>query len=318
MPSTVAEYRLKDLDVSTKVAGVGGHRSDIDGLRAVAVLSVLAFHTGLPGFSGGFVGVDVFFVLSGFLICGILLREMGRGSFSLARFYERRCKRILPALIVVLLFCLAMALVVLSPAEAAKLGGGVMATALSVSNVQFYLKGSYFDHGGITNPLLMTWSLAVEEQFYMVFPLLLLFLFRKMRSVIGWVLLGLCIGSLALSVWSEFRHPEFGFYLPFTRAWELGAGTLLALSQFEGRMPRLSAPVRHGVSAAGLAVILASVFLYSPATRFPGFEAIPPVLGTVLILLAENGIANRVLVDPAVGGGGADLLLTLSVALAAA
>jgi peptidoglycan/LPS O-acetylase OafA/YrhL len=141
------------------------HRADIDGLRAVAVLSVLGFHTHCFGFSGGFVGGDVFFVISGFLICSIILRELANGSFSIAKFYERRCKRILPALIVVLLFCMVVGACLLSPVEEKHLGKGVMATILSVFNIQFCLQGSYFDRGGALNPLLMTWSLAVEEQF---------------------------------------------------------------------------------------------------------------------------------------------------------
>jgi peptidoglycan/LPS O-acetylase OafA/YrhL len=272
------------------------HRADIDGLRAVAVLSVLGFHTHCFGFSGGFVGVDVFLVISGFLICSIILRELANGSFRIAKFYERRCKRILPALIVILLSCMVVGAWLLSPVEEKHLGKGVMATIISVSNIQFYLQGSYFDRGGALNPLLMTWSLAVEEQFYLVFPILLMLLHRRARKHIFPALLVGCVLSLLLSVYAEFRHPEFNFYLPVTRAWELGAGSLLAVWQSRARSPRnLSGWRLHTAGVTGLLLILTCVVFYSPAVRFPGYEAIPPVFGTVLLLLAPGSIANRLL-----------------------
>jgi peptidoglycan/LPS O-acetylase OafA/YrhL len=277
-------------------ASSSSHRADIDGLRAIAVLSVLGFHTHCFGFSGGFVGVDVFFVISGFLICSIILRELANGSFSVAKFYERRCKRILPALIAVLLFCMAAGAWLLSPVEEKHLGKGVMATILSVSNVQFYLQGNYFDRGGVLNPLLMTWSLAVEEQFYLVFPILLMLLHRRARRYIFHALTVGCALSLLLSVYTEFRHPEFNFYLPFTRAWELGAGTLLAVWQSRFRNRRNPSGWRvHAVGVTGLLLIIACVVFYSPAVRFPGYEAIPPVFGTVFLLLAPGSFANRLL-----------------------
>jgi peptidoglycan/LPS O-acetylase OafA/YrhL len=260
------------------------------------VLSVLGFHTHCFGFSGGFVGVDVFFAISGFLICSIILRELANGSFSIAKFYERRCKRILPALIVVLFFCMAVGACLLSPIEEKHLGKGVMATVFSVSNVQFYLPGNYFDRSGALNPLLMTWSLAVEEQFYLVFPLLLMLLHRRARKHIFHALLACCALSLLVSVYAEFRHPEFNFNLPFTRAWELGAGTLLAVWQSRTRSPRKpSGRGLHIVGATGLPLILTCVVFYPPAVRFPGYEAIPPVLGTLLLLLAPGSLANRLL-----------------------
>jgi peptidoglycan/LPS O-acetylase OafA/YrhL len=272
------------------------HRTDIDGLRAVAVLSVLGFHTGTPGLRGGFVGVDVFFVVSGYLICSIIVREIEQQRFSIARFYARRCKRILPALLTVLLFCMFAALFVLSPYEMKSLGRGEIATILSVSNVQFWRVGNYFDHGGILNPLLMTWSLAVEEQFYLVFPLLMLFLYKRSpRHLLGLLGLG-CAASLSLCIYMEFRHPPFNFYLPFTRAWEIGAGTLLAVWQAHSKPSRTACPwLTHALSGIGLLAILACVFFYSPSTRFPGYEAIPPVAGTLLLLHFSTGIANRLL-----------------------
>ena len=190
------------------------HRRDIDGLRAIAVLSVLGFHIETPGFSGGFIGVDVFFVISGFLICGIIVGEIEQDRFSIARFYERRCKRILPALFTVLIFCLVAAIFVLSPYESQQLGRSVIATTLSVSNVEFWRVGNYFDHGGILNPLLMTWSLAVEEQFYIIFPWLMLLLYKRSRSHLLGILSVGCAASLGLCVYLEFHHPSPNFYLP--------------------------------------------------------------------------------------------------------
>ncbi|HEY0795797.1 MAG TPA: acyltransferase family protein [Acidisarcina sp.] len=284
----------------TNVRPAGGskkHRKDIDGLRAIAILSVLGYHCGLPGFSGGFVGVDVFFAISGYLICGIIVREIKQERFSLKRFYERRCKRILPALFVVLLFTLAMAALVLSPYEARHVGDGVMATVLSISNVDYYLQGNYF-RGTLQNPLVMTWSLAVEEQFYIVFPMLMVLLYKGSKRHLFAALAALCTLSLLLSIYMEYHHPEFNFYLPFTRAWEIGAGAMLALWEAT-RAPRQavasSKVLINPVSAAGLIIILASVIFYSPRTRFPGYEAIPPVLGTILLLGLAEGVASKIL-----------------------
>ena len=295
------------------------HRKDIDGLRAVAVLSVLGFHCGVPGFSGGFVGVDVFFVISGYLICSIIVRDIEKGRFSIAGFYERRCKRILPALFVVCGFCLVAALVLLSPYEASLVGQGILATSLSWSNLLFYFQGNYFRTGTL-NPLLMTWSLAVEEQFYIAFPLLMLLLYKRSKRHLFGALASLCALSLLLSVYMEFHHPELNFYSPFTRAWEIGAGTLLAFWEAhrgrrgeiqsveeerpEGERPDGLAWGEHVMGAAGLLMILGCVFLYSARVRFPGYEAVPPVLGTILLIAARDGAASRLLgLRPLVGVG---------------
>jgi peptidoglycan/LPS O-acetylase OafA/YrhL len=273
-----------------------GHRSDIDGLRAVAVLAVLAFHAGVPHVRGGFVGVDVFFVISGYLICSIVSRELEQGRFSIGSFYMRRAKRIVPALVMVLAVTMLLALALLSPYETTQLAANVIAAILSFSNIRLLLVGNYFDPTGMLNPLLMTWSLAVEEQFYLVFPLLMLLLYHRNRRHLFATLAVGCAASLLLCIDLEFRHPSLDFYLPFTRAWEIGFGTLLALWQ---RRPHRLRPVpfwgAHLFSLAGLLAILGSVLLYSPSRRFPGYEAIPPVLGTVLLLHFERGIANRIL-----------------------
>jgi peptidoglycan/LPS O-acetylase OafA/YrhL len=290
MWSTVSRYMT-----STQASN---YRSDIDGLRAVAVLAVVGFHCGLPFLKGGFVGVDVFFVISGYLICSILYKEMQQGSFSIARFYERRFKRILPALSLVLLFCLGLGVLVLSPFEARRLGDSAVATSLSASNLLFNIRTGYFAVNAAANPLLMTWSLAVEEQFYIVFPLLMLLLARKSmrRRTIFLSLAALSSLSLAASIYCEFRQPTWNFYLPVTRAWELGAGTMLAVWQ-RGKLDLASRPawMTDWMGAIGIAMVLGSIFFYRAAMRFPGYEAIPPVLGSVLILASAGGRANRLL-----------------------
>lgn len=272
------------------------HRKDIDGLRAVAVLSVLGFHCGIPWLRGGFVGVDIFFVISGFLICSIIHRDLQSGTFSIAKFYERRAKRILPALSVVLLFCLALAVLVLSPVETRLLGDSALATTLSGSNFLFWHQSGYFDAGSGMKPLLMTWSLAVEEQFYMIFPLIMFLLRKRSKRSLLTILGLLCAISLLISLIAEFTSPSLNFYSPLTRAWELGAGALLAIWQ-TGRPKEAGSTswYSEAASAIGLMLILLPILLYLPQTRFPGYEAIPPVLGAVLVIASQGGRVNRAL-----------------------
>ncbi len=279
------------------------HRKDIDGLRAIAVLSVMGFHCGVRWLRGGFIGVDIFFVISGYLICTIIYRELEADTFSIARFYERRCKRILPALSLVLLGCLALATLVLSPVEVRRLGTTAIATSLSASNLQFYRLSGYFDTSSGLKPLLMTWSLAVEEQFYLAFPLFMFLLRKKSKRTLLAVLATVFTLSLLCSVITEFDYPSFNFFSPFTRAWELGAGTLLAIWQ-TGRQVRTISWKSDAVGWIGLLLILGPVFWYGANTHFPGYEAIPPVLGAVLLLASAQGTVNRLLGNaPLVGVG---------------
>jgi peptidoglycan/LPS O-acetylase OafA/YrhL len=281
------------------------HRKDIDGLRAIAVLSVIGFHCGIPWLRGGFIGVDVFFVISGYLICSIIYKDLQAGTFSIARFYERRFKRIIPALSVVLIFCFAVAALVLSPVEGRSLGESAFATAISASNFLFWRQSGYFDASSILKPLLMTWSLAVEEQFYFAFPLIMLLLRKQSRRNLLIILAVLCVLSLSLSIVAEFRSPTLNFYSPLTRAWELGAGALLAIwrSGKTETSNRVSWKT-HAAGFIGLLLIVAPVLWYLPETRFPGYEAIPPVLGAVLILSAAGGRTNRILAIPPLVGVG--------------
>ena len=259
------------------------YRSDIDGLRAVAVVPVVLYHAGLPWLSGGFVGVDVFFVISGFLITSIIAPECAAGQFSLLRFYERRARRILPALFFVVAASVLVATVMLLPDAFKSFAWSVLGTLGFVSNIWFWSTSTgYFAPTADLLPLLHTWSLAVEEQFYIFYPLLLALLLRRGRqtAIIGIVALTLL--SLGLAVWATPTMPAASFYLLPTRAWEMGCGALLALGVGPRRMHR---SIRESFSIIALAAILLPVFLYNSHTAFPGLAALPPVLGTALLIL---------------------------------
>ena len=257
------------------------YRADIDGLRALAVLPVIAFHLGFQHISGGYVGVDVFFVISGYLIGGMILGEVGRGGFSIVKFYEKRFRRILPALIAMITFCTIASAIILFPKPLADYAKSLIATALSASNFLFYAQSGYFDAASDTKPLLHTWSLAVEEQFYFLFPLLVIALRRQTR-ILDCVLAALIIGSLLLSIMWVRTDGSAAFYLPPSRAWELLLGVIGA------RLPSQILTQRwwrEGGAAVGLALILAPMLLYTSKTPFPGLAAIPPCLGAWLILV---------------------------------
>lgn len=261
------------------------YRSEIDGLRTVAVVPVILFHAGFETFSGGFVGVDVFFVLSGYLITTLLAAEMDEGRFSIRRFYERRARRILPALYFVMLLTLPVAFHLMLADEFASFCRAFLSVIFFGSNIYFWRTTDYFARAAEENPLLHTWSLGVEEQFYIFFPLLLLLMWRLGARRVFWSVAALTLASLALSevAWRIAPVPNF-FLLP-TRAWELGLGALAALwLRAPGRItpPR---PVADALAALGLAMILASVFAFSPATPFPSLYALLPTVGTVLVVL---------------------------------
>lgn len=256
------------------------YRSEIDGLRALAVVPVILFHAGFELFSGGFVGVDVFFVISGYLITSILISELEDDRFSLLGFYDRRARRILPALFFVILVCLPMAWAWMLPEQLIDFAKSLIAVSFFVSNVLFWRESDYFAAEAEEKPMLHTWSLAVEEQYYLIFPVLLMLTWRFGKAPVFWMLVGFSAISLALSEWGWRNEPTANFYLAPTRAWELFAGSLAA---FITR--------KHGVrnndllAALGLGLILFSIFFYDKSTPFPSLYALVPVLGVVLILL---------------------------------
>lgn len=226
-----AQPRTAEHDIANKVVGVNQHfqhRKDIDGLRTVAILPVLLFHAGVPYMAGGFVGVDVFFVISGFLITGLIYRELHSGQFSLARFFERRLRRIFPALFFMMAVTTAVAWWVLMPNDFVSFGKSVVSTALSASNILFWTEDQYFAGPSELKPLLHTWSLGVEEQFYLFFPLLLIFFFRVTQKP-GRAIASIAAASFVASIWAARSVPSAGFFLLPTRIWELALGSLLAI-----------------------------------------------------------------------------------------
>jgi peptidoglycan/LPS O-acetylase OafA/YrhL len=261
-------------------------RPDIEGLRAAAILLVVAFHAGIPGIRGGFVGVDVFFVISGYLITGLLTRELERsGRIDFLSFYGRRVRRLLPGSCIVVVTTLAIGRLVLSPSEQLLYGRTALSTSLYLSNF-FFIRNSldYFGQEITLNPLLHTWSLSVEEQFYLLWPLVLLasFLLWKNRKGQASALLGLSVISFASCVWLTGASQAFAFYSPWTRAWEFGLGglaNLIPCARWSGLHSHSNA-----IAWVGLALITGTSILLSPETPFPGAVALIPVAGAAAVL----------------------------------
>jgi peptidoglycan/LPS O-acetylase OafA/YrhL len=257
------------------------YRSDIDGLRSLAILPVVLYHTQIGPFTGGFVGVDIFFVISGYLITGIIAEETGQNRFSLLRFYERRVRRIFPALFAMLAAVLALGLALLPPGDLLDEGRSLIYTVLFLSNVHFAKADGYFDAPSELKPLLHTWSLAVEEQFYLLFPLLLILIQRFAKRRFGPFILALGALSFAASLWAVAHAPLAAFYGAPFRAWELMMGASLAL----GFAPPLKPGwLAQGLALAGLGLIAYAVFGFDAATPFPGLAALAPCLGAALLL----------------------------------
>lgn len=265
-----------------------GYRADVDGLRAIAVLLVVFYHLRTAKCTGGFIGVDTFFVISGYLIGALILADIDGGRFSLANFYERRIRRIFPALIVVLVAVALFGWITLLPTELEACARSLLAAVFSFSNFYFWRHTSYFDATNSINPLLHTWSLAVEEQFYLILPLLLRSLRRLPRPTLLPILSLIALASLVFSSIGAENGDSAAFYLLHSRAWELLLGTLLACVPLQ--MP---AALRNSAALLGLALIIAPGFIYSDNTPFPGLAALPPCLGTAMVIFAGGGPPHR-------------------------
>ncbi len=270
------------------------YRGDIDGLRAVAVLSVLFFHLHVAGFSGGYVGVDIFFVISGYLITGIINTEMLLETFSLKTFYLRRVRRLAPALLAMSVPVAIAAYILLKPEDLRSFGLSLALQFVSLQNLLFLAEGEYF-RGADMKPLLHTWTLAVEEQFYLLWPLFLLFLGRFSFKVKIILILVVMLSSFALNLLFMSISPKASFLLLPARAWELGAGCLAALLEanvlFIGI---LTSKMRLVLAIAGFFAVIFSVFMFTSETPFPDFAALVPVLGTVFLLLSRIGSLSGV------------------------
>lgn len=263
------------------------YRPDIDGLRALSIIGVVLFHARL-GFAGGYVGVDVFFVISGFLITRLILKEMDGGTFSLCTFWARRVRRIMPAFVAMIAAVLVLGYWLMLPADLVDLAKAAMAQVAMMANVNVWLdvEGGYFAGAAALRPLLHMWSLAVEEQFYVLFPLFLLLCRRLRRRVLVGALLLLMGASFVLSVYGAYRHPSAAFYLLPSRAWELLAGSILAVVGVG--IPRSRTGFLEEAGAVvGLGSILVGMFGFDHQTRFPGWIAVVPVFGAVLIVMAN-------------------------------
>jgi len=271
------------------------YRPEIDGLRALAIVPVILFHSGFNLISGGYAGVDIFFVISGYLITQILLNDIHCGKFSIINFYERRARRILPALFFVLISTIPFAWLLLPAGELVAYSKSITAVSLFVSNFFFWLDGGYFEVSSDLKPLLHTWSLAVEEQFYIFFPIFLIFLWRLGKKFILPVIFITAIIGLVLAQIFTQTNPTASFFLLPSRAWELAMGALAAIALFnksasgENTFSSLGPKFNELLSAIGLVFIIVSLFLLNNQTPHPGLYTLLPTVGAALVILFANG-----------------------------
>lgn len=268
------------------------YRAEIDGLRALAVIPVILFHAGFELFSGGFVGVDIFFVISGYLITTILIDDLDNGRFNIRKFYERRARRILPALYIVCLISTLFAWLLLTPLDLLNFGNALIGVSTFLSNVVFWQSQGYFAESAELNPLLHTWSLAVEEQYYVIFPLFLLVVWRFGKNKTFWFIIVLSIISLLISEWASRHQVSANFYLAPTRAWELLFGSITAfIIQKHGMNSN------NFLSLIGLTAIILAIFIYDENTPFPSVYTLVPVVGAMLLVLFadKNTITAKLL-----------------------
>jgi peptidoglycan/LPS O-acetylase OafA/YrhL len=260
------------------------YRSEIDGLRALAVLPVIFFHAGFELFSGGFVGVDVFFVISGYLITTIIISEMAEGKFSIVNFYERRARRLLPALFFVMLVCLPFAWFWLVPGDLVEFGHSLIAVSTFSSNFLFWSETGYFGGPAELKPLLHTWSLAVEEQYYILFPIFIILTWQFGVKWILVILLFIFLLSLGVAHWGAYKIPSANFYLLPTRGWELLIGVFAAF-YLKYNTHLTSYFANQVLSFLGFSMIIFSVVVFNKSTPFPSLLTLIPTIGTVLVIL---------------------------------
>jgi peptidoglycan/LPS O-acetylase OafA/YrhL len=273
------------------------YRKEIDGLRAFAIIPVIFFHAGLQSFSGGFVGVDVFFVVSGYLIATLILSELARNEFKISNFYLRRVRRILPALFLMILACLPLAWMFMLPSDMKEFSQSMVSVVLFLSNILFWLKSGYFDSSAELKPLIHTWSLSIEEQFYILFPIICLIIFkfskRNIFLIFGFlVFFGVWAAQLIIT-----KYPAMAFYFLPTRGWEIICGALIAFILLKRNAAFLkSVLVNQVLSLIGFSLILYSILVFNEFTPYPSFHTIIPVLGSALLIVftRENTLVFKV------------------------
>lgn len=261
------------------------YRKEIDGLRAVAVSTVILYHAGITAFSGGYVGVDIFFVISGFLIFRLILEELSLGIFSFSNFYQRRIKRILPALFLVIFCTTVPAYFILIPEDFAKFSESIIATSLFIPNFLFWKETGYFNSDVDLKPLLHTWSLGVEEQFYIIFPVVLFFVFKWARNYLIPFFMLVALVSLLLAEQFVLNKPAATFYLLPTRVWEFLCGGLLAMLFNRYKVPPSNKIVAEVLMILGMILIGVAVFTFDRSTPVPSVYLLVPILGTMLVLV---------------------------------
>jgi peptidoglycan/LPS O-acetylase OafA/YrhL len=279
------------------------YRAEIDGLRSLAIIPVILYHAGIPLLRGGYVGVDIFFVISGYLITSTLLSDIHRNKFSVLNFYERRARRILPPLFIVLLFCSPVALIWLDPYALREFSQSMFSVATFSSNILFYFKTGYFDTATQLKPLLHTWSLAVEEQFYIVLPLIVAIFYRRNKLPLYAFIASLFVLSLISSQYLVSQNPSAGFYLIYSRAWELLIGSFSAFLLNRRSLGHRKNRFSDMYSLTGLALIIGSIVFLTDKVPFPGLYALLPTAGTFLVIVFANEgtfaatiLSNRILV----------------------
>ncbi len=259
------------------------YRKEIDGLRAVAVIPVIFFHAGVKYFEGGFIGVDIFFVISGYLITSILIQDIEKNNFSLINFYDRRVRRILPALFFVMLITIPFAWIWMMPTQMEGFSRSLIASTLFLSNILFWKERNYFEIGVEEKPLIHTWSLSIEEQYYLIFPIFLFYAWYFGKKKVFWIILIISLISFILSEWGWRNRPMANFFLTPTRTWELLVGSLTAL-YLSGQKIKSN----DLLSFLGLLFILLSVFFYDKNTPFPSYYTLLPISGVVMLIIYAN------------------------------